>query len=324
MINIGLFGYGHLGKIHARCIQQIKDLNLIGIFDPDKLAQESAINQGYKVFSTADKLLELCDAVDIVSPTPHHFETARKALERRLHVFVEKPITFTFHEALQLQELVKENQCVLQVGHVERFNPAFLSLSDMVLTPRFIEGHRLSTFNPRGTDVSVVLDLMIHDLDMVLHLIDSPVADVQSHGISIVSQSHDICNARITFENGSVANLTASRISLKQMRKLRIFQSDAYISMDFLERSSEIVRLTDQAENISDTQHSFELETYNGKKHIVIDIPKPMEVNAIQEELNSFYQSIAEGTPPKVTVDDGVAAMKLAYEIMEKNDKHDE
>lgn len=323
MINIGLFGYGHLGKIHARCIHQIKDLNLVGVFDPDKEAQQTAIQQGYKVFSKAEKLLEMCDAVDIVTPTPHHFETARKALEKGLHVFVEKPMTFTFQEALQLQRLVKENRSVLQVGHVERFNPAFLSLSNMILGPRFIEGHRLSTFNPRGTDVSVVLDLMIHDLDMVLHLIDAPVADVQSHGISIVSQSHDICNARITFENGAVANLTASRISLKQMRKLRIFQSDAYISMDFLERTSEIVRITDSAENISDTQHSFDLETYNGKKHIVIDMPKPMEVNAIQEELNSFYQSIVNGMPPKVSVDDGVAALKLAYEIMKENDKHD-
>ncbi|NBC24438.1 MAG: Gfo/Idh/MocA family oxidoreductase [Bacteroidetes bacterium] len=323
-INIGLFGYGHLGRIHAKCIQAVPHLTLIGVFDPNVDAQKKAASEGIKVFSNTDELLEKVEAVDIVSPTPHHYEIARKALERNLHVFVEKPMTYTLEEAQKLKKLVKAQNRVLQVGHVERFNPAFLSLKNVDLAPRFIEGHRLATFNPRGTDVSVVLDLMIHDLDMILHLIPSPVADVQSQGIAIVSQSHDICNARITFENGAVANLTASRISLKQMRKLRLFQSNAYISMDFLDRSAEIVRLADAGEKIDSDQHSFELDTYNGKKHIVIDVPRPEEVNAIKQELVTFGESIANGTSPHVSVNDGAAALALAYEIMEKNDKQDE
>lgn len=323
-INIGLFGYGHLGRIHAKCIQAVSSLTLIGVFDPNVDAQKQAASEGIKVFSNKNELLEKVDAVDIVSPTPYHYEIASKALEKNLHVFIEKPMTFTLDEAQKLKKLVKAHDRVLQVGHVERFNPAFLSLKNVKLAPRFIEGHRLATFNPRGTDVSVVLDLMIHDLDMILHLISSPVSDVQSQGIAIVSKSHDICNARITFENGAVANLTASRISLKQMRKLRLFQSNAYISMDFLDRSAEIVRLANEGEKIDSDQHSFELDTYNGKKHILIDVPKPEEVNAIQRELVTFSESILTGTPPQVSVNDGAAALALAYEIMEKNDKQDE
>lgn len=323
-IKIGLFGYGHLGRIHARCIQDIPALKLVGVYDPDKDTQKQIAADGLRVFSTTDDLLSHCEAVDIVSPTPSHFDTARKALELNQHVFVEKPMTYTLEEAQALKKLVKKHDRVLQVGHVERFNPAFLSLRDFPMNPRFIEGHRLATFNPRGTDVSVVLDLMIHDLDMILHLTSSPVADVQSQGIAIVSKSHDICNARITFENGAVANLTASRISLKQMRKLRLFQSDAYISMDFLDRSAEVVRLVDGKENVHPNQHSFELDTYNGMKHIVIDTPKPEEVNAIRQELVTFAESIQTGKSPYVSVDDGAAALALAYEIMEQNDKQDE
>ena len=323
-ISIGLFGYGHLGRIHARCIQEVPELKLVGIFDPDPQTQKRIASDGYRVFSKAEDLLDQCQAVDIVSPTPAHFQTAKDALERNQHVFVEKPMTYTLEEAQALKKLVRTHNRVLQVGHVERFNPAFLSLQDFPLTPRFIEGHRLATFNPRGTDVSVVLDLMIHDLDMILHLTSSPVADVQSQGIAIVSQSHDICNARITFENGTVANLTASRISLKQMRKLRLFQSNAYVSMDFLERSAEIVRLSDKKEKVGSNQHSFPLDTYNGTKHIIIDMPQPREVNAIKQELLTFAESILTDRPPYVSVDDGAAALALAYEIMEQNDKQDE
>jgi len=323
-IKIGLFGYGHLGRIHARCILDVPALQLVGVYDPDPETQKRIAADGLRVFSSPATLLDQCKAVDIVSPTPAHFETASLALEAHKDVFVEKPMTYTLEEAQKLKKLVQKHQRVLQVGHVERFNPAFLSLKDFPLNPRFIEGHRLATFNPRGTDVSVVLDLMIHDLDMILHLISSPVADVQSQGIAVVSQSHDICNARITFENGAVANLTASRISLKQMRKLRLFQSNAYVSMDFLERSAEIVRLADEKEKVLPDQHSFELDTYNGKKHIIIDMPKPEEVNAIKQELVTFAESIQQGKPAYVNVDDGAAALALAYEIMEQNDKQDE
>ncbi len=323
-ISIGLFGYGHLGRIHALCIREVPGLNLVGVFDPDPEAEKRIASDGLRVFSNADNLLSKVDAVDIVTPTPTHFETAKKALELNKHVFVEKPMTYTLEEAIKLKKLVETHKRVLQVGHVERFNPAFLSLNDFSLNPRFIEGHRLATFNPRGTDVSVVLDLMIHDLDMILHLIPSPVQDVQSQGIAIVSKSHDICNARISFENGAVANLTASRISLKQMRKLRLFQSNAYISMDFLDRSAEIVRLAEETEKVETNQHSFALDTYNGTKHIIIDTPQPEEVNAIKQELVTFAASIQNGTPPYVSVDDGAAALALAYEIIEQNDKQDE
>lgn len=323
-ISIGLFGYGHLGRIHARCIREVPGLKLVGVYDPDPHAEKRIASDGLRLYSNAENLMQQCDAVDIVTPTPSHYDMARKALEYGNHVFVEKPMTYTLEEANNLKKLVEKHQRVLQVGHVERFNPAFLSLADFSLDPRFIEGHRLATFNPRGTDVSVVLDLMIHDLDMILHLISSPVKDVQSQGIAIVSQSHDICNARISFENGAVANLTASRISLKQMRKLRLFQSNAYISMDFLDRSAEIVRLAGQEEKVQADQHSFALDTYNGTKHIIIDTPKPEEVNAIKQELVTFAESINKGTPPVVSVDDGAAALALAYEIMEQNDIQDE
>jgi hypothetical protein len=323
-ISIGLFGYGHLGRIHARCIGEIPGLKLVGVYDPDPHAEKRVASDGLRLFSNAENLMQQCDAVDIVTPTPSHYDMARKALALDNHVFVEKPMTYTLKEANNLKKLVEKHQRVLQVGHVERFNPAFLSLADFPLDPRFIEGHRLATFNPRGTDVSVVLDLMIHDLDMILHLISSPVKDVQSQGIAIVSQSHDICNARIRFENGAVANLTASRISLKQMRKLRLFQSNAYISMDFLDRSAEIVRLAGDKEKVEANQHSFALDTYNGTKHIIIHTPKPEEVNAIKQELVTFAQSINNGTPPVVSVEDGAAALALAYEIMEQNDIQDE
>jgi len=325
MLKAGVLGAGHLGKIHLRLLKESARYELVGFYDPDSIQCKAVSEEfGIPYFDNMNTLIGSVDVVDIVTPTLSHYECAKKAIASGKHVFIEKPMTFTLDEAQKLKKLVKVHDRVLQVGHVERFNPAFLSLKNVKLAPRFIEGHRLATFNPRGTDVSVVLDLMIHDLDMILHLISAPVSDVQSQGIAIVSKSHDICNARITFENGAVANLTASRISLKQMRKLRLFQSNAYISMDFLDRSAEIVRLADAGEKIDSDQHSFELDTYNGKKHIVIDVPKPEEVNAIQRELVTFSESILNGMPPQVSVNDGAAALALAYEIMEKNDKQDE
>lgn len=320
-MKIGLFGYGHLGKIHANCIGNIKELELAGVYDPSEEAGKKAKAAGFKVFEDPTELMEVSEAIDIVTPTPTHFGIAEQAIQKGLHAFVEKPVTFTLAEAIKLRDLVEDKNIVLQVGHVERFNPAFLSMEGIKLDPGFIEGHRLATFNPRGTDVSVVLDLMIHDLDMILHLTGSRPVAVQSHGVSIVSHSHDICNARIQFENGCVVNLTASRISLKQMRKLRLFQTDAYISMDFLERKSEIVRLLDSQEGAGEEQGGIEIDTPKGKKRITMDNPEIRQVNAIEEELKSFHQSIEQGKAPKVGIRDGLAALELAYWIIDENGK---
>lgn len=319
MIKLGLVGFGHLGKIHAKCAVNVPHIDFVGVYDANPKACKEAEASDYKIFDSLEDLLKVCDAIDIVTPTPSHFEIAMKAIEEGKHVFLEKPITHTLEEAKLLQKSVRESGVALQVGHVERFNPAFLSLNNLKVQPAFIEGHRLATFNPRGTDVSVVLDLMIHDLDLILHITDSKPVEVQSHGVSIVSKSHDICNARIQFENGCVVNLTASRISLKQMRKLRVFQSNAYISMDFLERKSEIVRLLDEADAQTSSSQTFELDTYNGKKHIDVSIPEVKPVNAIEEELSTFAEAIMNQTDPLVGVDDGVAALELAYWIMEEN-----
>lgn len=325
-MRIGLFGFGHLGTIHAKCIAALDEIELVGIFDPDPDAKESILEKGFTPYESADDLIQSVDAVDIVTPTVSHFAIAKTALKAGKHLFIEKPVTNTLEEAHALQNLVREKNLCLQVGHVERFNPAFLSLEGIDLHPQFIEGHRLATFNPRGTDVSVVLDLMIHDLDMILHLTGSQPVDVQSHGVAIVSKSHDICNARIRFEDGCVVNLTASRISLKQMRKLRLFQADAYISMDFLERKSEIVRIFDATDFPGELEHDpsrnfLELDTYNGKKMIEVSVPEKNEVNAIQEELKAFYHSVIQGKAPKVSIEDGKAALELAYTIIENNEK---
>jgi hypothetical protein len=318
-MKIGLIGYGHLGKIHASCIQNIAEYEFVGVYDPSDEAKKAAKEKGLDVFDSQTELIRAVDVVDIVTPTPTHFDIASKAIQNDKHLFIEKPLTYTVEEARELKKMVDDHNLCLQVGHVERFNPAFLSLEEIEINPGFIEGHRLAPFNPRGTDVSVVLDLMIHDLDMILHLTNSKAVDVQSHGVSIVSKSHDICNARIRFENGCVVNLTASRISLKQMRKLRLFQSNAYISMDFLTRSSEIVRLLDADEDDTGVENLMELDTYNGKKKISLDVPAVKDVNAIEEELRSLHQSITASTPPKVSIEDGLAALELAYWIMDEN-----
>ncbi len=236
-IKIGLFGLGHLGRIHLKCILESDMLELVGAYDPNPEAHELAkAKYEYEAFSSEQELIDACDIADIVVPTVYHFDLAAKALKSQKHIFVEKPLTQTVEEAKELLKLCRENNCKAQVGHVERFNPAFLALQEMQFKPAFIEGHRLAFFNPRGTDVSVVYDLMIHDLDMILSLVDSEVERVDANGVCVVSKQADICNARILFKNGCVANLTASRISLKNMRKLRLFQEDAYISMDFLDK----------------------------------------------------------------------------------------
>lgn len=317
MLKIGVLGVGHLGRIHVKCINLVEDLELVGFFDPnDNNAKLITENHDIKRFETVEALLEAVDAVDIVTPTTTHFELAKQAIEKGKHVFIEKPITETPEQAKTLLSLMKKHKVKVQVGHVERFNPAMLALEESMLNPMFIEVHRLATFNPRGTDVSVVLDLMIHDLDIILNLVKSPVKSVQATGVAIVSHTADLSNARIEFENGCIANVTASRLSLKQMRKVRMFQKDGYISLDFLTKKAEIVRLFDISEKdkLGD-KPLIEIETQKGRKLIQMEMPEIKPVNAIQMELATFTESIIKDTIPKVTLEDGYRALDLAYQI---------
>lgn len=319
MLKIGVLGTGHLGKIHLKCIQLASETyELVGFYDPDDRAAQQVIDtHNIKRFLTPQALFEAVDVVDIVTPTTTHYEMATQAIRAGKHFFIEKPITRTVEEAEALIKLAQEFKVKAQVGHVERFNPALLALEDMELDPMFIEAHRLAVFNPRGTDVSVVLDLMIHDLDIILSIVKSEVKFISASGVAVVSDTPDIANARLEFENGCVANLTASRISLKQMRKVRLFQKDAYISLDFLDKQAQIVRLYEpDAVNIPTDANLMELDTANGKKMIHVYMPEIEAVNAIKMELETFGQSILQNTTPKVPLEDGYKALKLAHDIV--------
>ena len=318
MQKIGLFGTGHLGKIHLKCIRLAKThYDLVGFHDPDEeTARRVADEYDVRAFDTAAELLAAVDVADVVTPTPTHHALVKQALEAGCHVFVEKPLTETLEEARELIELSRKTGKLVQVGHVERFNPALLSLGDLKVKPYFIEAHRLAQFNPRGVDVSVVLDLMIHDLDIILKLVGEEVAEVRASGVAVVSETPDIVNARIEFKGGAVANLTASRISLKNMRKVRLFQPDAYISLDLLEKESEVVRLFQpDATNIPDHGMQLPLETPKGPRVIHVDKPEAGPINAIQMELESLAESIEAGRPATVSIEDGYRALELAHRI---------
>ncbi len=316
MVKIGLFGAGHLGKIHLNNLLEIAGIEVTGFFDPDdKNAAQVQEKYGIKRFTEPSSLMDAVDAVDIVAPTIHHYELCDMALRKSRHVFVEKPLANTMDEARDLLKLAKESNLRFQVGHVERFNPAFQALKDQPLQPLFIEVHRLAQFNPRGTDVSVILDLMIHDIDVILHIVKSNVNYISANGVAVMSDTPDIANVRIEFDNGCVANLTSSRISLKKMRKMRLFQKDAYIGIDFLEKKTEIIRMDAPG---SDSMITFDIETGNGKKTISIANPAVMEGNAIKMELEAFRDSINNNTEPPVTIFDGFSAMEIAHQILEK------
>ena len=313
-MKICVLGAGHLGKIHINCIRQIPEYELIGVCDIDAEVR-STIEKQYQVptFSNVDDIIDHCDIIDIVTPTWTHYELAKKAILKSKHVFIEKPITANAQEALQLYQLAEDFNCKIQVGHVERFNPAFLeAMQTDQLDPKFIEGHRLAQFNPRGTDVSVVLDLMIHDLDLILTLVNSEVKQIHANGVAVVSNTPDICNARIEFENGCVANLTASRISLKNMRKLRLFQPSSYVSIDMLEKELQIIRMYDQDPQ---SENAYAIETARGKKWIEISMPETVPNNAIVEELKAFYQGLTQGIPIKVGALEAYKSVQLADEI---------
>lgn len=321
MTRIGVIGAGHLGKIHIKLLKQIPEFHLVGFFDRDKKVREE-VNVAFDIpaFDDLSSLIEKVDAVDIVVPTLAHFEVASFAFRHGKHVFIEKPLTHTVREGEALLALQQEHVHLIgQVGHVERFNPAFLAISDRMLAPMFVEGHRLAQYNPRGTDVSVVADLMIHDLDVILSVIEAPVRQVQASGVAVVSDTPDIANARIEFENGAVANLTASRISMKNMRRLRFFQRDAYLAVDFLAKKVDDVRLFPE---MPDEQPLplLPIDTPLGQKYMQMQQLEPEPINAIKMELEEFAASIQEGAPVRVSLADGLRALKVAVQIQEQID----
>lgn len=317
MVKLGILGVGHLGNIHLKCLKEIPSIEVIGFYDPKEEAAQKAINTyGITRFKSYEALLQVTDAIDIITPTSSHYELAAQAIQAKKHVFIEKPLAATLAEAASLVKLAQQYQIKAQIGHVERFNPAFLAIQNISLQPLFIEAHRLAMFNPRGTDVSVVLDLMIHDLDLVLTMVQSPLKSVSASGVAVVSKNLDIANVRLEFDNGCVANLTASRISMKQMRKIRLFQKDAYLSVDLLEKKSQIIQLFNQPLDTAKVSASLSLQTEEGKKYISVQSPPISDTNAIQMELVTFADSILQNTPPIVPIEDGYRCLELAHRIM--------
>jgi predicted dehydrogenase len=321
MLKIGVLGAGHLGKIHLRLLNQSSQYELVGFYDENVEYAEKIANEfGYKRFETISKLIHAVDVIDIVTPTLSHYKCAKVSIKSGKHVFIEKPISTTVEEAEEIIALAKEYKVKGQVGHVERFNPAFIAVKDKIENPMFIETHRLAEFNPRGTDVPVVLDLMIHDIDAILSVVKSKVKAVHASGVSVLSQSPDIANARIEFENGCVANITSSRISMKNMRKARFFQKDAYISVDYLDKVCEVVKMKDAPEVPGD----FDMILQNAegeKKQIYFDNPEVSLNNAILDELETFANAINNNTTPVVTLEDGTEALRVAYMIIDSMEK---
>jgi predicted dehydrogenase len=317
MLKVGVLGAGHLGKIHLRLLNQSDKYELIGFYDPNSEHADKIVAEfGYTKFDTIQQLIQAADVIDIVTPTLSHHDCAKEVIQAGKHVFIEKPISNTIEEAEELIALAKQYNIKGQVGHVERFNPAFIATKAMIENPMFIETHRLAEFNPRGTDVPVVLDLMIHDIDVILSVVQSPVKLINASGVSVISDTPDIANARIEFENGCVANLTASRISMKNMRKSRFFQKDAYISVDFLDKVCEVVKMKDAPEVPGD----FDMILQNAegvKKQIYFDNPDVHTNNAILDELETFADAINNNTTPVVTLEDGTEALRVAYRIID-------
>jgi predicted dehydrogenase len=316
MLKIGVFGTGHLGKFHLNNWKEIKDVEIVGFFDPhDDTAAAVSQQYGIRRFFKEEELIDACDAIDVVTPTHLHFDVCELAIRKGRHVFVEKPLANTMEEAEKLVKLVQESGIKLQVGHVERFNPAFLAMKGFDLKPMFIEVHRLAQFNPRGTEVSVILDLMIHDIDIILSIVKSDVRSISASGVAVMTDTPDIANVRIEFNNGCVANLTSSRISMKKMRKMRLFQKDAYIGIDFLNKKTEIIKMKQEGdENV----FAFDIETHQGTRTIAIANPPVPEVNAIKRELEEFVAAIQNNTQTIVNEIDGFRAMEVAHQILDK------
>ena len=316
MLKIGIFGAGHLGKIHLKIAENSNIFELVGFHDSDFNVVNKILKEfDYKFFENPDALINSVDVVSIITPTISHFKIAEKAIKASKHLFIEKPIAQTDDEANTLVNLAIDYKVLGQVGHVERFNQAYQSIKSTLINPMLIEAHRLAEFNPRGTDVSVILDLMIHDIDIVLSLVDSPIKRIDASGVAVISKTPDICNARVTFENGCVANFTASRISMKKMIKTRFFQKEAYIALDYLTKKVEVVKIKNAPKQTDDL--SILLTNADGdKKQIYFEIPKIDEINPIQEELEDFAKSINKNKRPTISLKDGAYALKVAHQII--------
>ena len=314
MLQAGVIGCGHLGKFHIKQLSESKRYQLSGVYDKDlDIARVVSKEFNCDFFDNSDDLINKSDVICVVTPTPFHFDYAKKCIASDVHVFIEKPVCENINDSNELIQLNKKRNLKIQVGHVERFNPAFTSIQNKIRNPMFIESHRLAQFNPRGTDVSVVLDLMIHDIDIILSSVDSEIKKISSSGVSVISSTPDIANARIEFKNGCVANLTASRVSIKNMRKTRFFQTGKYISIDFLNKSSEIIEI----DNNSNEVPLMKLDLADGStKNIFFSKPNIKENNAILDELNSFAESILNDTRPVVNLNDGHKALFVANKII--------
>jgi predicted dehydrogenase len=321
MLKIGIVGTGHLGKFHISNWKEIEGVVLHGFHDPnDNVAHEIIEKFGIRRFEDLEQLIDEVDAIDIVTPTQYHFSVCEAALRKSKHVFVEKPMVNDMEEARTILKLVGEAKVKFQVGHVERFNPALLALGERKLEPMFIEVHRLAQFNPRGTEVSVILDLMIHDIDIVLHLVKSGIKQISASGVAVMTDTPDIANVRIEFMNGCVANLTSSRISMKKMRKMRLFQKDAYLGIDFLDKKTEVIRM--KSDQDTDEIFSFDIDTPQGVRNIAVENPEVVNVNAIKAELTAFRDAILQDKPTLVSEMDGYQAMEVAHQILEKIGKN--
>ncbi len=316
-LNVGVIGVGHLGRFHALNYARLPGVTLVGLYDTNgERAASVAEETGTKAFYSMEDLLTNVDAVSIAVPTDHHFECTSLALNNSVHCLVEKPIARNLKEADEMIRLAEEKGLCLQVGHIERFNPAFRALQGFEFSPQFIETHRLAPFNPRGTEVSVVLDLMIHDLDLILHLAKSPVQSIDASGVAVVSDTVDIANVRLRFDNGLVANVTASRISQKKMRKMRLFQRDTYVTVDFLQKSAEVYRLEDSA--AAADMVLGEIGTGDKKKQITYYQPQPPEEQGLEVELKAFLHSINGAESEAVTGKEARDALAVALTVLEQ------
>jgi predicted dehydrogenase len=318
MVKLGVVGVGHLGQHHARKFLSIEGCELVGIFDknPDR-ASEISQKLGVTAFDTYEALLDEIDAIDIAATTTHHYNLAKIALERGKHVFLEKPITSELWQAEELVALANSKNLKIQVGHIERFNPVILKVEKEITDPMFVESHRLSYFHHRGTDVPVVLDLMIHDIDLILDFIKSPVTEIRASGVGILTPSIDIANARIEFENGAIANVTSSRVSMKMERKIRFFQRDGYFSMDFQSKQVTVMRKSANIMNILPQimmgKTDFKPEELVDAKHYdVSETPK----DALSLELEAFVDCIHNDTKPMVDGVAGMRALQIALQII--------
>ena len=304
-LRTAVIGVGYLGRFHAQKYRDIPGSELVAVADKDAVAaQQVASELGVAAVADYKDLLGRVDAVSIVVPTPLHFSMAEAFLDQGIHVLVEKPITETIEQAQRLIDLARLRKCVLQVGHLERFNPAIQAAAGLITTPRFIESHRLAPFKQRGTDVSVVLDLMIHDIDLIQELVGKPIASIDAVGAQVFSQDIDIANARIRFEGGCVVNTTASRVSLKQERKMRIFQDDAYLSIDLQQKLLSVVSKkqpgpVDSPSQVAINEQSFE------------------QGDALRSEIEAFLNSVRTGSEPVVSGEDGLRALATAIQITE-------